>query len=168
MNHAILNLRERTFDWSDPLECVAGATELSGREFLEAIRRGEIPAPPVARTLDFTIDRIEEGFVTFRMIPREFHYNPLGSVHGGVTATLLDSVMGCSIHSTLPKGRGYTTLEIKVNYLRAMTVESGELTAEGRVIQAGRQIAMAEGRVTDAKGRLCAAATTTCLVFDHP
>jgi uncharacterized protein (TIGR00369 family) len=103
-----------------------------------------------------------------RMIPAEYHYNPLGSVHGGILATLLDSVMGCAVHSTLPKGRGYTSLEIKVNYVRAVTGESGELSAEGRMVHGGRRSAVAEGRVVDAKGRLCATASTTCLVFDLP
>ncbi len=102
------------------------------------------------------------------LTPAEYHYNPIGTMHGGILATLLDSVMGCAVHTTLPRGRAYTTLEIKVNYVRAVTDASGELAAEGRVVHTGRRSAVAEGKVTDAKGRLCATASTTCLVFDLP
>jgi uncharacterized protein (TIGR00369 family) len=100
--------------------------------------------------------------------PPEFHYNPLASVHGGIVATLLDSVMGCAVHSKLPRGRGYTTVEIKVNYVRPVTAATGRVRAEGTTIHVGRQIATAEGRLVDAAGRLYAHATTTCLVFALP
>jgi uncharacterized protein (TIGR00369 family) len=106
--------------------------------------------------------------VVMRLTPAEYHYNPIGTMHGGILATLLDSVMGCAVHSTLPKGRAYTSLEIKVNYVRAVTNESGELSAEGNVVHGGRRSAVAEAKVVDAKGRLCATASTTCLVFDLP
>jgi uncharacterized protein (TIGR00369 family) len=102
------------------------------------------------------------------LLPAEEHYNPIGSVHGGIIATLLDSVMGCAVHSLLPQGRGYTTLEIKVNYLRAVTHATGRITAEGSALHLGRQMATAEARLRDGSDRLYAHATTTCLVFDLP
>jgi uncharacterized protein (TIGR00369 family) len=110
---------------------------------------------------------VEEGRVVMRMPPGEHLYNPLGGVHGGGLATLLDSVMGCAVHSTLPPGRSYTTLEIKVNYVRAATAAAAELIAEGRVLHAGRRSAVAEAKIVDAGGRLLTTASTTCLVFDH-
>jgi uncharacterized protein (TIGR00369 family) len=103
-----------------------------------------------------------------RLTPAEYHYNPIGSIHGGILATLLDSVMGCAVHSTSPRGRAYTSLEIKVNYVRAVTNDSGELSAEGHVVHGGRRSVVAEARAIDARGRLCAPASTTCLVFDVP
>jgi uncharacterized protein (TIGR00369 family) len=103
-----------------------------------------------------------------KLTPAEYHYNPFGAMHGGILATLLDSVMACAVHTTLPKGRGSTSLEIKVNYVRAVTNASGELSAEGKIVHGGSRSAVAEARVVDAKGRLCATASTTCLVFDVP
>jgi len=141
---------------------------MAGLEFLRAMRDGSVPLPPVAGLIGFWVAEVDEGRVMMRLPPAEFHYNPIGSVHGGVLATLLDSVMGCAVHSVLPRGRGYTSLEIKVNYVRAVTHESGELSAEGTIVHIGRRSAVAEGKVLDAKGRLCATASTTCLVFDFP
>ena len=111
---------------------------------------------------------IEHGRVTMALEPGEHHYNPLGTVHGGMIAILLDSVMGCAVHSTLPAGRGYTTLEFKMNFLRPVNDRTGLMTAAGNVVHAGRQSAVAEGRLTDAQGKLYATASTTCLVFDVP
>jgi uncharacterized protein (TIGR00369 family) len=160
--------RERTIHWEDPLATVRAGARMSGRDYLEAITRGELPPPPIGQLLGFTFEEIAEGRVRMRLAPAEYHYNPIGVVHGGVAATLLDSVMGCAVHSALPAGRGYTTLEIKVNYLKAMRIDTGEVAAEGRVVQIGRQIAMAEGRITDKEGLIYAAGTTTCLLLDHP
>jgi uncharacterized protein (TIGR00369 family) len=108
---------------------------------------------------------VSAGRVVFTLRPAEFHYNPLGNVHGGVTATLLDTVMGCAIHSQLQEGQGYTTLEIKVNYLRPLTVENGIVYGEGKVIHLGGRVATAEGRVVDETGKIYAHATTTCLIL---
>lgn len=160
--------RERTVTWQDPKAAAAAGAAMSGLDYLRAMGDGRLPPPPALAVLGVTLGSIEEGRVAMRLVPEELHYNPLGSVHGGVTATLLDSVMGCAVHSTLPVGRGYTTLEIKVNYLRAITDGTGEVTAEGWVVHAGRQAAMAEGRLVDARGRVYATASTTCLVFDRP
>jgi uncharacterized protein (TIGR00369 family) len=127
---------------------------------------GELPPPPIMDLVDLAGMEVEDGHVTFLLDPQEFHYNPLGTVHGGYAATLLDTCMGCAVHSTLPKGVGYTTLEFKVSLLRAITAETGEVRAEGKIITAGRRVATAEGRLSDAQGRLLAHATTTCLVFE--
>jgi uncharacterized protein (TIGR00369 family) len=160
--------RERTIRWDDPLATARNGLAMAGRDYLAAMQSGELPLPPICHLLGFSIGEFEQGRVTMRLVPGEHHYNPLGVVHGGVAATLLDSVMGCAVHSALPAGRGYTTLEIKVNYLRAVAVDTGEITAEGRVIHVGRQTAMAEGRITDGHGTLYAAGVETCLVFDRP
>jgi uncharacterized protein (TIGR00369 family) len=140
----------------------------SGAEFIEAIGRGELPTPPISQTLDIWPVEWEPGRMVFQGIPGKAHYNPIGSVHGGWTATMLDSAVGCAIHSALPAGKGYTTIELKVNYIRAVTIEAGPLRAEGKVIHVGGQIATADGRLYDANGKLYAHASTTCLVFTLP
>jgi uncharacterized protein (TIGR00369 family) len=124
-----------------------------------------LPAPPIARALGFRMSEVELGRVVFAYDPVFEHYNPLGSIHGGIAATLLDSVMGCAIHSTLKAGNGFTTLEIKVNYVRAMTDKTGPVKAEGKIINVGSRVATAEGRLVDGSGRLLAHGTTTCLIF---
>ena len=139
--------------------------QMSGLEFLTAISEGRLPAAPIARTLGFTLAEVSKGRALFRGTPTFDYYNPIGSVHGGWAATLLDSCMACAVQTTLPKGSGYTTLEIKVNFVRAVTEASGRVEAEGRVIQSGRRIGVSEGRLTDGEGRLLAHGTTTCLVF---
>ena len=138
---------------------------MSGMEVFAAIRAGRLPTPPIGRLIDFVAIDFEPGRMVFQGTPRQDHYNPLGSVHGGYAATLLDSCVGCAIHTMLPAGTGYTTLELKVNYIRGMTDRTGPVRAEGRTISVGRQTAVAEGRLTDSAGKLLAFATTTCLVF---
>ena len=145
-----------------PLETAAG---LSGLDLLKEMMAGRLPGPPIMQTLDFTMTDVEHGRAVFEGTPRLMHYNPLGTVHGGYAATLLDSCMGCAVHSTLPKGISYTTLEFKVSLLRAITSDTGPVRAEGLIINSGRRVATAEGKLTDSKGRLLAHATTTCLVF---
>ena len=138
---------------------------MSGLEVFAAIRRGELPAPPMGGLLGFVVIEFERGRVVFQGTPRLEHYNPLGVVHGGYAATLLDSCVGCAVQTMLPAGKGYTTLELKVNFIRAMTDKTGPVRAEGKVISVGNQAGVAEGRLTDASGRLLAFATTTCLIF---
>ena len=138
---------------------------LSGFDFLSAIAKGEFPQPPIAELMDFRLAKVDRGSVVFEGSPGPRHYNPIGSVHGGYAATVLDSVMACSVHSTLPAGTGYTTLELKVNFVRAITQETGMIRAEGSVIHQGSRIATSEGRLLDQNGKLCAHGTTTCLVF---
>ncbi len=147
-----------------PREKVFGMT---GMEVFNAIFAGELPAPPIGETMDFVPVHMEPGQAVFQGRPQRRHYNPLGTVHGGWFCTLLDSAVGCAVHSTLPAGKGYTTLEIKVNMLRPLTDAVPLVRAEGRVIHAGRQVATAEGRIVGPDGKVYAHATTTCMIFDH-
>ncbi|HXA46296.1 MAG TPA: PaaI family thioesterase [Burkholderiaceae bacterium] len=140
----------------------------SGIEFLQRIWSGELPSPPIGQTMDFVPIEGEPGRVVFQGTPGAQHYNPLGSVHGGYFCTLLDSAVGCAVQSMLPKGMGYTTLEIKVNLIRALTDKTGPVRAEGKVIQVGGRVGIAEGRLTDVDGKLYAHASTTCLIFPLP
>jgi uncharacterized protein (TIGR00369 family) len=142
------------------------AAAMAGLDLLKGMIAGRFPAPPITQLLGFDLVEVEEGRAVFTGTPRFEHYNPLGTVHGGYAATLLDSCMACAVHSTLPQGVGYTTLEFKISLTRAMTADSGSVRAEGKVITAGRRIATSEGRLTDANGRLLAHGTTTCLVFE--
>ena len=140
---------------------------MSGMEVFEAIFAGVLPPAPIGDSLDFIPVHMEPGVAIFQGRPQQRHYNPLGTVHGGWFCTLLDSALGCAVHTTLAAGRGYTTLELKVNMLRPLTDTVPLVRAEGKVIQSGRQVAMAEGRIVGADGKLYAHATTTCLIFDH-
>jgi uncharacterized protein (TIGR00369 family) len=138
---------------------------LNGMQFLQGLMDGRFPAAPIAALLGFYPTELEPGRGVFSATPDARHYNPLGTVHGGYISTLLDSCMACAIHSKLRTGQSYTTLELKVNFVRAITVETGPVRAIGNVIQIGRQIATAEGRLVDSRDRLLAHATTTCLLF---
>lgn len=157
--------RTRTVSWEDPRALAQAGRELSGLEYLQKIVAGELPRPPISALMNFGLAELSEGRAVFTVEPAEYHYNPIGVVHGGLAATLLDSAMGCAIHSTLPAGVGYTTLEIKVNYIRPMTVGMGDVRCEAQVIHVGGRTATAEGKVVDASGKLYAHATTTCLIF---
>ncbi len=157
--------RVRTVTWQDPMIGAKAATTMNGLDYLLAIRRGELPKPPMMSLLNFELGEVEEGRVVFTLTPAEYHYNPIGSVHGGVVSTLCDSAMGCAVHSMLPAGVGYTTLELKVNFLRPLTRDTGEVICEGKTIHVGGRIATAESRITDASGAIYAHATTTCLIL---
>ena len=141
---------------------------MTGIDFLRAMFDGKLPAPPIMQNIEPFDHVVEHGAVSFSSVPGFRHYNPIGSVHGGYAATLLDSAMGLAVHSMLPAGSGYTTLEFKVSFIRGMTKDTGVVRTEGRVLNAGRRAATAEARITDSKGRLLAHATTTCLVFEIP
>ncbi|HEX2215818.1 MAG TPA: PaaI family thioesterase [Xanthobacteraceae bacterium] len=136
-----------------------------GLSFLRAIVDGTLPAPPMTQTLGFDLVEVSEGRAVFRGSPGFGHYNPIGVVHGGYAATLLDSAVGCAVHSTLAKGEGYTTLELKLNLVRAITKDTGRVSAEGRLLYRGRTVATAEGYLRDDGGKLYAHATTTCMIF---
>lgn len=141
---------------------------MTGIDFVRAMFAGQLPSPPIMQTIepfDFTA---EPGVVAFHSIPGFRHYNPIGSVHGGYAATLLDSAMGLAVHTMLPPGSGYTTLEFKISFIKGMTKDSGPVRSEGRILNVGRRAATAEARITDSKGRLLAHATTTCLVLEIP
>ena len=158
--------RTRTFRWQDPSLSVAAGVEHSGIELLRAIVAGELPPPPIAQLLAMSLDKVQEGRAVFSLEPAEWMYNPIGSVHGGVAATILDSCMGCAIHSLLPAGVGYTTSDLQIRYSRGMTVQTGRVLAEGTVVHAGRRLATAEGRLTvAATGKLIAHATIGCVVL---
>lgn len=140
----------------------------SGLEILQAIVAGELPYAAIAKTLDFTLMEVAAGHAVFQGTPLAQHLNPLGTVHGGWMATLLDSALGCSVHTMMPPGRGYTTAELSVNYVKAVTPRLQRVRAEGKVIHCGRQLATAEARLVGPDGTLYAHATTTCLVFELP
>ncbi len=139
----------------------------SGMEMFEAIFAGELPPPPINETAGILAIHIEPGIAVFQGRPNRRYYNPLGTVHGGWFATLLDSAVGCAVHSTLPAGKGFTTLELKVNMMRALNTEVPLVRAHGRLIHAGRQVAVADGQIVGPDGKIYAHATTTCLIFDH-
>jgi len=138
---------------------------MSGIEFLSAIGRGELPPPPVLRTLGMEPIDVGEGWIRFGMLPQEMHYNPLGTVHGGVLATMLDSAAGCAVHSALPAGMGYTSMDLTTKYLRPVTMATGRIIATGTVLSRGSRTALAEARLTDSRDHLLAHATSSCLLF---
>jgi uncharacterized protein (TIGR00369 family) len=162
--------RTRTYSWTDPSATLAAVAGLSGIELLSAIGRGELPPPPVMRTLGMEALDVGEGWIRFGLVPQEMHYNPLGTVHGGVLATLLDSAAGCAVHSVLPAGVGYTSMDLTTKYLRPVTSATGQVIATGTVLSRGSRTALAEARLTDSRDRLIAHATSTCLTFslDRP
>ena len=139
---------------------------MSGLQMLQAMLAGRLPYPPIARTLDFQLVEVDDGRAVFQGTPGPAHLNPMGGIHGGWYATLLDSALGCAVHSKMPPGRGYTTAELSVNIVRAIGAKAPRVRAEGKVLHAGRQLATAEGRLYGPDGTLYAHATTTCLVFD--
>jgi uncharacterized protein (TIGR00369 family) len=141
---------------------------MAGIDFVRAIFERRLPEPPIMQTVEPFDCTAEPGVVVIHSIPGFRHYNPIGSVHGGYAAILLDSAMGLAIHSMLPAGSGYTTLEFKISFIKGMSQDSGTIRTEGRTLSIGRRAATAEARITDAKGRLLAHATTTCLVFEIP
>jgi uncharacterized protein (TIGR00369 family) len=160
--------RTRTYSWADPLAAFAAAAGLSGLEAMKKIMVGELPSPPIANTLDFRLVEVERGRVVFECEPAEFHYNPIGVAHAGLAVTLLDSAMGCAFVSTLEPGTAWTTLELKANFTRALTKDTGTVRCIGAVVHPGRTAATSEARIEDAQGRLCAHATSTILVLSGP
>jgi uncharacterized protein (TIGR00369 family) len=158
--------RKRTVTWEDPARVGKAALSLPGAVFLRAIAERRLPPPPIAELMGFDIVEVGEGRVVFAVQPQEYHYNPIGMVHGGLAATLLDSAMGCAVHSLLPEGRAYTTLELKVNFVRPLKHDTGRVQAIGKVIHLGGKVATAEGSLVDTAGKLYAHATTTCLLMN--
>ena len=158
--------REKTVRWVDPKVGTRALRRLSGMEAMRALQSGSVSAPPIISLFGFNPEIVESGKVTFSSVPDETHFNLLGMVHGGAMATLLDTVMGCAVHTTLAAGRGYTTLNISVNYVRPITLKTEKVFAEGITVHVGRTTAIATGRVVDAAGKLYATGETTCLLFD--
>ncbi|PKH37138.1 uncharacterized domain 1-containing protein [Nocardioides alpinus] len=156
----------RTFTWTTPGQVDLGALlEMTGLEQLQSMREGGMPHPPIMDTLGVTDLRPEAGRVVVEMPAAGFHYNPLGSVHGGVISTLLDTAAACAVHTTLAAGEFYTSVDLTVKFLRPVTIDSGLLTCEGTVIQRGRRTALAQAQLTDGAGKLVAHATSTCLIM---
>lgn len=158
--------RSKVVEWHDPAPTTARGLSMAGIDYLNAMIDGLLPPPPISGLMEFGLTSAEPGRVVFTCRPDESAYNPIGAVHGGLVCTLLDSVAGCAMHSTLPAGRGYTSVEIKVNYLKAVRLSSGLLTATGTVVKAGSRVGFTEGVVTDASGAVVATASSTLLVFD--
>ena len=158
--------RTLTVEWNDPVALATAGRTMAGIDFLRAMRDGKLPPPPIAQLMGFRLTEVEPGHAVFECMPGEQHYNPIGVVHGGLAMTLLDSAMGVCIHTRLPVGTGYTTLEAKTNLVRAITDKTGRLRAIGKVVHFGNRIATAEGRLEDAAGKLYAHATTTCIVLN--
>ncbi len=156
--------RERTIRWEDPTEARKATVALTGREWLEGIRDGTIALPPAAAMLDLRIEDVEDGRVVFSMPPSEMQYNPAGTVHGGVLTTLADTAMTTAIISQLPAGSWAPTIELKINFIRPVTEQTGRILAAGRAIHVGHGVAVAEADITDDAGRLYAHATSTCAV----
>jgi len=158
--------RSRTVTWHEPGPSTTKGLSMAGIDYMRAMVDGVLPPPPIAGLMEFTLAEVEPGRAVFTCRPDESSYNPIGVVHGGLVCTLLDSVAGCALHSALPQGKGYTSVEIKVNYLKAVRTSSGLLTATGTVVKAGSRVGFTEGVVTDASGAVVATATSTLLVFD--
>lgn len=157
--------RERTHTWSDPRTLAAAATGRDGLSFLAAMADGTLPPPPIMTLVGATVESVERGRVVFTVEPAEYHYNPIGSVHGGIYATLLDSALGSAVHSTLEAGVGYTSLDLSVKFLRRLTADSGTARAVGHVVHAGRSTALARAELLDGAGRLVAEGTSSCLIL---
>ncbi|OBK53992.1 PaaI family thioesterase [Mycobacterium sp. 1081908.1] len=160
--------QSRVVTWRDPITTQAAAASMSGLAYWRAVADGQLPPSPIAELLRMRLEDVQNGRIEFSCTPDASMYNPLGVVHGGAVCTLLDTAAACALHTTLPDGIGYTSVEIKVNYLKAVTVTSGTLTAVGSVVKAGSRIGFAEGEVTDASGKLVATATSTLLIFELP
>jgi uncharacterized protein (TIGR00369 family) len=157
--------RERTVRWHDPLVGAGAGATMRGLDYLQSMLDGRLPPPPIAATMGFLLGSVGPGEATFVGTPDESVYNPIGVVHGGFVCTLLDSALGCAVHTTLPAGVGYTSIEIKVNYLRPVTAGSGELTARGWVTKPGRRVAFADADVRAADGKVLATASGSCLIM---
>lgn len=157
--------RTRTYSWSDPLAVLGLIEGLSGLEVMQKIAAGALPQPPIGETLGARLERVEPGLAVFECDPAEFHYNPIGTVHAGLASTLLDSAMGCAFVTTLAAGVRWTTLELKANFTRPITLETGRIRCTGTVVHPGKRVATAEARLEDLSGRLLAHATSTILVL---
>jgi uncharacterized protein (TIGR00369 family) len=157
--------QQRTYTWSDPQEQDKAGREMAGIEFLRLLRSGELGRAPMMETLDFALVAVDDGRVEFECVAGEFMYNPIGLVAGGVAATLLDAAAGCAVHTTLPTGTGYTTVDLSVHYLRPITTDLGPIRAIGTVVNRGRRTALGQAEVRDGANRLLAHATSSCMLF---
>jgi uncharacterized protein (TIGR00369 family) len=159
------DIHERIVRWHDPDVTAKALRDLSGIEALRAVMRGQIPPPPMARLLGFTLREVEEGRAVIEGVPAEYHYNPIGSVHGGFALTLFDSALACAVQSLLPAGVGYTTTDLEVRFIRAITKDTGTVSCEGKAVHVGRRTGVAEARLTDSHGKLLGIGSTACAIF---
>ena len=157
--------RKRTVTWDDPMVGATAARTMAGLDYLQAVLTGTLPTAPIAHLLGFSLSEISAGRAVFTLTPAEYHYNPIGSVHGGVASTLLDSALGCAVHSMLPSGTGYATIELHINLLRPLTRDTGPVRAEAEIIHLGKNMATAQARLVDEAGKIYAHGTTTCLLM---
>ena len=157
--------RTRLLTWQDPVPTAGVGAGMPGIDYMRSVAAGDVPPPPIAVTLNMAPVEVEEGEVVFEGSPGEEHYNPIGVVHGGYASTLLDSAMGCAVHTTLDAGVGYTTQSLEVKFIRPITRDTGKVRCEGRVIHRGRRQATTEGRLYDEAGKLLAHATGTCMIL---
>lgn len=158
-------IRERTYTWADATELAAAAQRLDGLDFLAQLAGGTSPPPPINSTTGMALVDVGDGRAVFELEPAEWHYNPIGSVHGGVLATLADSALGCAVHTKLLAGTAYTSLDLTIKFTRAATLDGGLLSCEGRVVSIGRRTATAEAQITDLTGRVICHAVATCLIM---
>jgi uncharacterized protein (TIGR00369 family) len=165
MPHAPDDTRSRRYSWSDPKTALEAARRMSGRDYLTAVMKGELPAGPIMDTLAFRFSEIGDGLAVFVCEPAEFVYNAIGSVHGGIPATLIDSAASCAVHTKLPAGTGYTTINLAVDMIKPITDAVGILRCEGRVVRAGNRIAVADAELKGADGTLYARGSVTCLIL---
>jgi uncharacterized protein (TIGR00369 family) len=157
--------RSRTFTWEDPVPPLAASRALDGLSYLRALIAEELPPPPISRLMNFWMVSADPGEVVFECEPGEYHYNPLGMIHGGLACTVLDTVVGCAAHTTLPAGVGYTSIDLNVSYLRPILATTGVLRARGRVVKGGSRVIFADGVLEDAAGTPLATATSSLLVL---
>lgn len=165
MTDPINPTRTRTYEWEDPMIGATQAREMDGLSYLHAMMEGKLPRPPISATLNFILTEASNGLAIFTGEPAEYHYNPIGLVHGGLACTLLDSAMGCAVQTKLSAGVGYTTLDVHINMIRALTKDTGPIRCIGEVIHVGRSTATAQARLLDSKDKLYAHGTTTCMIF---
>ena len=165
MNAEQIYERRRTFTWEDPSAVAKAAEGLSGLERSKKVIAGDLPPPPVAQLIGFRLIEVDVGLAVFEFIPEEYHYNPIGSLHGGIPCTLIDAAMGCAVQTTLPADVWHAMIEIKVNFLKKITRESGLMRCEGRVVHSGKRLAMAEARLKDKNGALFSHGTGTAMIF---
>jgi uncharacterized protein (TIGR00369 family) len=158
-------LRTRTVEWEDPMLMAQTGMTMNGLDYLQMMIAGKLPPPPIAVLMGFGVAEVDKGRAVFTVEPGEYHYNPIGVVHGGLISTLCDSALGCAIHTMLSAGTGYTTLELHVNFVRPLTRDTGLVRCEANVLHVGRRMGTAEAKVTDRNGKLYGHATTTCMIF---